>query len=69
MAHEAALVAQEFLLMNYGITHFDPETHLPIVRERPNDPDLRQMCNSLRLLMRDAACESSPKLPPDEPGE
>jgi hypothetical protein len=62
MAHEGALVAQEFLLMNYGITHFEPEpeTDLPIMRENPDDPGLREMSDTLRQLMQDAACESFP---------
>jgi hypothetical protein len=55
MAHEHALIAQEFLLMNYGITHFEPETHLPIMMERPDDAGLREMCDALRHLMQEAA--------------
>jgi len=47
--------AQEFLLMNYGITHFHPETHLPIVKQKPNDPGIREMCEGLRRLMEIAA--------------
>jgi hypothetical protein len=39
-AHELALRAQELLLMNYRLTHFDRETHLPIPRLKPDDPDI-----------------------------
>jgi len=58
MAHESSLMAQEFLLMTYGLTHFEPEIHLPIVKNKPNDPGIRQMCDALRRLMREAARES-----------
>jgi hypothetical protein len=40
-AHKLALTAQELLLMNYGLTHFDPETHLQITRHKPDDPDIQ----------------------------
>lgn len=49
--------AQDFLLTRYGITDFEPETHLPSVRERPHDPDNRVYCDALRSLMRTAARE------------
>ncbi|KIM81492.1 hypothetical protein PILCRDRAFT_8563 [Piloderma croceum F 1598] len=55
VAHESALMAQEFLLMTYGITHFEPEIHLPIVKNNPDDPGIRQMCDALRRLMQEAA--------------
>jgi hypothetical protein len=58
MAHESALMAQEFLLMTYGLTHFEPEIHLPIAKNNPDDPGIRQMCDALRRLMREAASES-----------
>ena len=56
-AHELDLRAQELLLMSYGLTHFDPETHLPIARLKPDDPDIREKCNALRLIMHLAARE------------
>jgi hypothetical protein len=49
--------AQDYLMKTYGITHFEPETYLPTVRERPNDPDNRAYCDELRKMMRFAARE------------
>lgn len=49
--------AQDFLLTKYGITHFEPETHLPSVREKPNTPDNRVYCDALRKMMKTAARE------------
>jgi hypothetical protein len=54
---KVALEAQEFLLVNYGITHFDPETYLPIMKLKPNDPVIQGMWNSLRQVMKITACE------------